>query len=335
MNIAIIGTSEHTGGYVRMMAFKNFLELKNNNVDIYKIPDDFFSKLWYYYQSAYSKLKDYEIRLMNKIADALESKLKKKNYDVVICFETKYSLILTRKMNGLKIFCCEAPVADELYFSSKININRIKNVKQIEINIMKNSDYVIFPWETTENYVRKYVWNGDNLITIKYGCYPKNKTVKYFFPTSIVYLGSIKYYWSNKELLSYLTKISPYKIDVYGINKPESKYNINYKGYAQSLDILYNYQYGLNTISKDILRKKHFSSKLLCYLSYGLPVLYPEWQLFPNELKGCISYNENNFLDKIEKYSDIDEWYKISNDAIEQGRLLDWNITLKPLEKII
>jgi hypothetical protein len=132
-----------------------------------------------------------------------------------------------------------------------------------------------------------------------------------------------------------LSKISPYKIEAYGKYRPEAKYQINYKGFASSLDTLYNYQFGINTISKDNFRKNHFSSRIINYLAYGLPVLYPEWQEFPKKLMGCVPYNEDNFVEIIDAYSTKEEWGKLCSDAKKQGMELDWNITLKPLEKLI
>lgn len=336
MKISIIGISKIGGGYLRSIAYKTFLESKNFNVDLILIPNKHVSKIWFYYQSVLAKVKGKEIKLMNTFANKFEKIIKKNNYDVVIGVGTKLSYVLTKEIDCLKIFSYEAPEADELTFSNKkIEIERIKKLREMEIDIMQNSDVIVFPWKTTENYVKKNTWNGKNFTTIKFGCYPKNKTVTYFFPPSIIYLGTLRPYWTNKKLLSNLTSISPYIIDVYSSYRPERKYKLNYKGFANSLDVFYDYQFGLNTVSKDILRRNHFSSKVLNYLAYGLPVLFPEWMKFPKELKGCIAYNKDNFLEVVKKYSDKNLWEKMSEEAIKQAHELDWNITLKPLEKII
>jgi hypothetical protein len=239
----------------------------------------------------------------------------------------------------LKIFSWEAMGADELYFeqcaSNTVNLERIRCLRKMELEICQASDYVIFPWETTENYVRKHIYDGDNFVTIRYGCNPQSKLVPYSFPPSIVSIGLLKHNWAGKSLLSQLTQNSPYAIDVYGKVKPERKYHLNYKGFAESLDILYNYQFGLNTISKDVFRQNHFSSKPLNYIAYGLPVLSPDWMQLSHQLKGCLPYNEKNFNDVIDKYSEKENWEKISREAFEQAKELDWKITLQPLEKII
>jgi hypothetical protein len=276
---------------------------------------------------------------MKKIADKLESKIRKGKYDVVIGNESLFSYVLTRDLGCLKIFSWEAPIADELYFDPYIkknsDLDRIHRVREMELEICTHSDYVVFPWETTENFVRKNIYDGSNFITIRYGCYPQSKPASYFFPPSIVSLGTLKEYWANKELLSHLTNVSPYIINVYGKFRPERKYKLNYKGFASSLDVLYNYQFGLTTVSKDILRRNHFSSRTLAYLAYGLPVLSPDWMRLSHELKGCLPYNEDNFVDLVDKYSDKDSWEKLSKEAHEQARELDWKITLEPLERII
>jgi hypothetical protein len=266
----------------------------------------------------------------------LEKKIKKGHYDVVISIETPWSYVLTRNLDCLKIFSCESLDTEELYFSKHFgDLERIHNLREMEVEIFQKSDYVIFPWKYTENYVRKYIWNGDNFTTIKYGCYPKEKKASYFFPVSIISLGNVGWYWSNRELLSSLTRISPFIIDVYGNYKPPKKYNINYKGFAKSTDILYNYQFGLNTVSKDIFRCNHYSSKIMTYLAFGLPVLSPDWLKFSHELKGVVHFNEDNFISILEKYSDKEHWEMLSKEAYEQALELDWQKTLAPLEKII
>jgi hypothetical protein len=276
---------------------------------------------------------------MEKIADKLESRIKREKYDAVIGIESLFSYVLTRELGCLKIFSWEAMGAEEIYFEQfvkkSVDLVRIRRLREMELEICRESDYVIFPWETTENFVRKNILDGSNFLTVRYGCYPQSKPVSYFSPPSIVSVGNLKQHWANKELLSHLTSISPYVIDVYGKFKPERKYRLNYKGFAPSLDVLYNYQFGLNTVSKDIFRRNHFSSRPLGYLAYGLPVLSPDWMQFSHQLKGCLVYNEDNFVDTVEKYLEKDCWEKLSEDAFKQARELDWRITLKPLEGII
>ena len=339
MKVAIIATPISGGGNVRARAFKTYLESKNHEVELITINESWFSEIGFFYQRFKAHLTDKEPGLMREIARRIEKKIKKANYQAVIGIESLFSYVLTKNLDCLKIFSWEAMGADEVYFATNsartFDFERFRRFREMELEICKNSDYVIFPWETTENYVRKNIYDGSNFLTIRFGCCPQSKTVSHFFPPSIVSVGGLGAYWTNDELLSHLTDISPYVIDVYGNSQPRKKHRLNYKGFAPSLDVLYNYQFGLNTVSKDAFRRNHFSSRILAYLAYGLPVLSPDWMQLSHELKGCLPYNEDNFVDLVDKYSDRNLWEKLSKDAYAQARDLDWNITLKPLEKLI
>jgi hypothetical protein len=335
LKVLLIGTSKFGGGYLRVNAFYKFLKSYGHEVDVVTIPGKDSNRMWYYYYSSlHLTIKDFPY-LVKKIGEKLEKIIKSKNYDVVIAVETLFSYVLTKEINCLKLFSCESLESEERYYNKGSHLEEIHRIRDIEYEIFDNSDYVIFPWDSTEKYVRKYIYNDKKIKTIKYGCYPTDRCPSYFYPVSIISLGSLKFYWSNKSLLSHLTEISPYIIDVYGKYKPENKYNINYKGFAESLDIVYNYQFGLNTISRDTFRKNHFSSRVISYLGYGLPVLYPDWQEFPKELHGCIPYNDDNFVEIIDKNSEKEIWMKKSLDAKNQGRLLSWDTTLLALEELI
>lgn len=336
LKVLIISGSGAGGGNGRSKAYTKFLASKGFTVDTIHFPgDDLSLKVWYYYQSGLSLFIDREKRKMKKIAEKLETRIKERHYDAVIGVETWCSYVLTKKLDCLKIFSCESLMADEYYFSKRYDMETISNLRQMELEILQNADYTVFPWKTTENYVRKYIWNGSNLLTIKYGCYPQNKLAAYFFPLSIISLGSVDSYWGNPRLLSHLNQVSPYVIDFYAKNKPDKEYNLNYKGYASSLDVLRNYQFGLNLISKDAFRRNHHSSRILSYLAYGLPVLSPDWLQFSHDLKGVLPFNEDNFLDIIDNNSDPDKWAKVSKEAYEQAIELDWNKVLLPLQKLI
>lgn len=337
MKVIIVGTSFVGGGSDKVKMLSTFLQSIGHQVEVIGLPGQMIvDKAWYYYQRARARLGGYEERHMKKTANFLEKRVRKMGCDALICVETPLSYVLTRDLGCLKIFSCEALEADELYFSKDFNdLKRFRKFREMELEIIMKSDYVLFPWETTENYVRKHLWQGNNLVTIRHGCTPSKKRASHFFPPSIVSLGNLACYWSNKELLSYLTRLSPYRIDVYGQYKPPRKYAINFKGFAPSMDVLSNYQFGLNTISKDIYRQNHFSSRVLAYLSYGLPVLSPDWMKFSNALKGVLPYNADNFLEVVEEYSDSEKWAKMSNAAYQQALELDWRVVLKPLERII
>jgi hypothetical protein len=338
MKVLIIAHSRIGGGNGRCNAFRNFLVSRGLTVDTVYFPGENISpQLWYYYQHGLSLVMGHEMRNIRKTADRLEKIIKTQKYDAVIGIETPRSYVLTRDLKDcLKVFSCESLMADEFVFSrGSRDIKKVRDLREIELEIFHKADYVVFPWKTTEDYVRKHIWNGNNFVTIKYGCYPKKKIASYFFPYSIISLGNSDAYWSNPELIASLTQASPYAIDVYGKDKPAKKYHLNYKGYASSLDILKNYQFGLNTVSKDAFRRSHHSSRILSYLAYGLPVLSVDWLQFSHELKGVLPFNKENFLEIIDSNSEPEKWEKLSNAAYEQAIELDWNKVLVPLENLL
>jgi hypothetical protein len=335
MKVLIIGTSSTGGGQLRTIAYRNFLQSKNHDVTVIQFPGTTISsKSKDYYLRGRARVWGHEDFYLRKTADYLERRIREGKYDVVIGVETPWSYVLTRELNCLKIFSCETLEADELYFSKDFgDLERVRRFREMELEVLTKSDYVIFPWKTTEQYTREYIWNGDNFVTVKFGCYPQNKTASYFFPVSLVSLGSLRSYWSNKELLSLLTRVSPYTIDVYGKYRPPRKFRLNYKGFAKSTSVLSNYQFGINTTAKHVFRLH--ASRIMNYLAYGLPVFSPDWLQFSHELKGVIPYNEENFVELIEKNSERNRWENLSNEAYEQAHELDWNLVLQPLEKII
>lgn len=336
MNIAIIGKTTMSGGYVRIKEITKFIERLNHQVDMIYFPDNqIYSKMWHLSQRAFSRLYGKEPRLMKTVAKKAKKILEKKKYDVVIGVETRESYVLTENLDAVKIFVCESLESDQMKYSNLYDEKRINDLKDMELEIMQNSDYVVFPWETSEEYTRRTFWNGNNFLTARYGCNPKGMKVKFSNQPKIINLGNLWGYWTNKELLSHLTQISPYDIDVYSRFKPAKKYKINYKGYAKSLDIHQEYQFGLNTVSKDPYKRNWFTARPTEYISYGLPVLSPDWHEYTKDLKGFIMYNEDNFLDLLRYYSIEENWSQKSQEAVEQSYELDWNKTLEPFEKIL
>jgi hypothetical protein len=266
-------------------------------------------------------------------ANILENRIKILKPDVVICESESDSYVLTKDLDCLKILDSPSPWVDELFYSGDISKLAHRHLRKIEIEIYKKSDYVAFHWDNYTNYVKKYVYDSNNFFILNWGCKPKNLKAKFNKKPKIVYLGKLDGYWNDIELLSRLSKL--YDIDVYGAPKPPTNLQINYKGYAPSTDVLANYQFGVITLSKDKLRAHSFSSKQLEYMSYGLPVLTPEWRSDPRLKNYSILYNEENFLQKINEFSSKEKWQKMSNSCYNQSKKWNWDNVLKPLDKII
>ena len=254
-------------------------------------------------------------------------------YNHIICESPIDSLIFLNDLGDTnKIYDCATPIADELYFGNEINTRQYRSFKKLEIKIYKSVDHLSFHWQSYADYVKKYYADINNITVFSFGVDSKKEHAHYSKKPRIVYMGYLGGYWINLELLSALSKL--YDIDVYGGPEPPQALGLNYCGYAKP-DKLLDYQFGLVTLSKDRLRNEGFSAKHLEYLSYGLPVLMPEWRTVSRSIKGTIHYNKGNFLSLIQRYSNKKEWNKLSQQALKQSQQYSWNNTLKPLLKML
>ncbi|MCL5439032.1 MAG: hypothetical protein M1268_03515 [Patescibacteria group bacterium] len=261
--------------------------------------------------------------------------IKREKFDVIICENHLHAFVIKKDLQALTILDLDSPYIDELFYSEKINKGQRMRLNKKFKKIYQNADYVNFQWHRYTDYVKKNIYNGNNIIEINFGCQRRLicKKVKYNTQPRIICLGYLGGKWVNLPLLSKLSKLYP--IDVYGGPVPDKKWGLNYKGYAPSTDVLKNYQFGLITISKDKLRQSSFSSKHLEYLSYGLPVLTPEWRKDHLLENVSIYFNEDNFLNVLKKYSDPDTWQKMSDACFRQAQAWEWKNVLKPLGNIV
>lgn len=282
----------------------------------------------------------YYLTLLNMKAKSLLllKLINSEKYDFVICEDIRDSLFFLKISSYIKILDLPAPLADELYFSNVISKKSLIKYNNLIVKIFNKADYISFHWSNITNYVRNSTYNEKNIFELNWGCNPKEKYDRAIYSNipKIIFLGSLYGEWVNLPLLSKLSKI--YNIDVYGGPPPDKKWGLNYKGYMvpTNTDVLKNYQFGLITISKDKLRRhSSFSAKHLEYLSYGLPVLTPDWRRDPLLEDVSIYYNEDNFLEIIKKYSQKENWQKMSDKCSRKAEEWEWNKVLKPLEDII
>lgn len=340
--VGIICSLDKFANSIRATKIKRFLEKKGYNVKLIntypvdKKSSRLLNTIWIIWKKIPSFLKNYALPLQFKLrANILSKIIKKEKFDIVMCENMLDSYIFIEDLNCLKILDSASPWIDELYYSGQLSDYVYKKLRKLELEIYKKSDYLSFHWNNYTKYVKKNVYNGKNLFILNWGCNPKpkEKLAEFSDKPKIIFLGYLEGYWVNLPLLSKLSKIYP--IDVYGGPKPDKKWDLNYKGYAPSLDILSKYQFGLITITKDKLRKSSFSSKHLDYVSYGLPVLTPDWRKDTLLKKSSIYFNEQNFLKKVKEYSNKIGWQKKSKEAYKQAEKYNWSIVLRPLGKII
>lgn len=293
-----------------------------------------FNTLYAYFPSLKPNTYYYFLKIVMSIGSyALFTLLRKKNYDVILCENALDSKIFLYPLAAKKFYDCPTPFADELYYGGLLTDHQYKKILHEEITIYKTVDYLTFHWKIYTDYTKKYHYDGKNLLYLDSGCSLQKQKAQFAVPPRIIYLGSLNGYWINLDLLSELSKMYPH-IDVYGFPEPDQKYNLNYKGYAEP-EVMKDYQFGLITISKDRLRREGTSAKHVEYLSWGLPVLVPEWRTSVKTMKGTLLYNKKNFLSTIEKYSKKTEWTKLSQEAVKEAKNYSWDKILKPIDIII
>lgn len=339
MKIIIIGVTGFGGSSPLGQALTQLLKARGHNLQVF------------YYNNIPVSFKLYKVLARFGGSSPTESYtrylaelVRKEKPDLLISIEGGDILLEDLPKNMRKAFLPQAPMSSEAYFtwaSSKkpFDIKRFYDLKNKEIAMYEAADMIFYAWKTYEEFVRKYVYDSPKIISHPkygwFGCEPQEKLVQYQYPVSIVFLGNLGYYWMNKELLSHLTGVSPYVLDVWGAPKPDEHYHLRYKGIAPTHDVLYDYQFGLVTVSKDLVRRWGWSSKILTYLSHGLPCLFPEWHRCGHELGGCIPYNEKNFNEVVDGYIDRTVWEEKSKEAIEQARELAWPKILNPMIEIL
>lgn len=266
-------------------------------------------------------------------ASILANELRPDDYDLVVSETPHDAWTLASTTRARTLYDCPTPWADELYDDGRLTEQQHRKLRRLEAELFERVDYLSFHWESYARYaVERYGISGRNLLTLNFGCTPAESRAQFRAPPRVIYFGSLAGKAIDLPLLSRLARRYPH-IDVYGSPAPDPALGLNYRGYAHP-SILEDYQLGLITSSDDELRRYGFSAKHPQYLAYGLPVLVPAWR---DEMKlgGSVPYEEDSFSAAVERLSDRHEWRRVSDEAYEQARRLDWNETLRPLETLL
>jgi hypothetical protein len=271
-----------------------------------------------------------DLRLRSLI---LSRSLDPERFDMIVGEHPYVSEFMTVPAETKVLYDCMTPWADELYYEERLTDDQRQRMRRHEAGILDSVDYVSFSWETYAPYtVRHYGISGRNMLQLNWGCAGMAPRAKFADPPRVVYLGSLSptARFIDLPLLSRLAALYPH-IDVYGGPPPDPSLGLNYRGWAPE-EVLQQYQLGLITCTKDELRSDGFSAKNLAYIAYGLPVLVPSWRRHMELLRGFVPYDEDTFLEAIERLSDPDEWQRVSDEAYQQAQELTWERTLQPLE---
>jgi hypothetical protein len=270
---------------------------------------------------------------MKLSASILAPVLQQGKYDVVLCELEPYALALRAVPGAISILDAASPSVEEMKYAGHLFEWEYKRLRRVMLQLYPSLDYLNFHWYTYAEYVKDYLYNGDNFITVNWGCEPKQSRANFAERPRILFRGNLSGYWTNFPLLSALSK--QYPIDVYGTPAPHPKWGLHYKGPSASADVCAQYQFGLITITKDRLRRRGFSSKHTQYLSYGLPVLTPAWRKDPLLATVSIEYTEDNFLEKLTAYSKRAQWQRLADRSYELAQRWEWDRTLQPFASIV
>lgn len=264
----------------------------------------------------------------------LRRELAPEDYDLVIC-ATPYDAGVLKTVNSAKtLYDCPSPWADEVYCENRLTDRQHRRFRRWETRFLEDAEHLSFGWESYGRYAREhYGISGRNFLQLNWGCTPSPQRARFTDPPRVAYLGSLSSRFINLPLLAELSHRYPH-IDVYGGPPPDPALGLNYRGYA-SPEVLSDYQFGLITCTRDLLRREGFSAKHLHYLAYGLPVLVPDWRRHLDLLRGSVPYTEDTFASVIEGLSHPERWRRASDEAYEQARRLDWNRTLEPLRRLL
>lgn len=276
------------------------------------------------------------VRQASVYGQITHSRLKLIGADLVIC-ESNFDIgyVNHGRVATVQVLDLPCPLAEELYYGNQISKSAYEKYKQYEVEAYGNADALSFHWHTYAKFVKKTKYDGGNIIDMGYGTTQKEKTAQFAAAPRVIFLGYLKGYWVNTPLLEKLCEAYP-GIDVYGGPKPPEGSNINYKGYAPTLDVMADYQFGLITISDDILRQNSFSSKHLEYISYGLPVFTPVWRQDEKLDAGSIYYSDTeDFIEKLHDASAESRWAVLNEAALATAHDVSWERALTPLGDLL
>lgn len=271
-------------------------------------------------------------RMIKLRGEILADRLGPKSFDILICENHFDEAVVSSRVARTQILDLSVPFAEELFYGSDLTRRSYKSFNEYEIELYAQADYISFHWHTYTEFVKKNKYGGDNFLEIGYSTPVQERRAHYAIKPRIAFLGYLGGYWVNLPLLEQLSALYP--IDVYGGPSPAG-YKINYKGYAPSIDVLADYQFGLITITDDPLRQSSFSSKQLDYYAFGLPVLTPDWRTDTILDEAAINFNLDNFLALIEEYSDHRKWQQMSDAAISLTKRLTWQRAFRALEDLL
>jgi hypothetical protein len=250
--------------------------------------------------------------------------------------------VLTRISGTFRVVDVANLLFLEAYYTWGPNLDEVEETYDKEMAVMRAADAILSPYDLLSQCMVEAVGAGADLagrlVTVPLGCDPAARHARFASSPRIVYAGSY-HYIQDPYLLASLTRLSPFPIACYGPTNPNRRFlpaRLDYRGYAQSVDFLADYQFGLITLSRDRLREFSPATKLPYYLAHGLPVLFPAWMREGHGYSDCaIPYDESSFAAQVRAASEPSRWRALSEAALRRAARLTWAEALRPLAELL
>jgi hypothetical protein len=251
--------------------------------------------------------------------------------------------VLTRLTGCVRILDMHNICFLEAYYNFGSKMDEVEQTFEKEIQLLRGLDAILIPHAILRDYFLTHLAPqlpgvAERTHTVRLGCEPASRLAAFSPQPRGVYAGSY-YPIQDPYLLAYLSKISPYPVDCYGPHDPNRTFfptPLRFKGFAPSVDFLADYQFGLITVSRDVLRQHSPSTKFANYFAHGLPVLFPEWMKEGFEYPDCaIPYNEGNLPEVAVRMADEPTWTRMSRAAQARAAGLASPVVLRPLADLL
>jgi len=255
--------------------------------------------------------------------------IQKAHPQLIICQNPQYIICLLNKK--IKTIYDAPSLFSELLQYNGFDNKTIRAFTKIEDRVLLDSSAVTFQWPIFHFQAKLLNKKITNEFSATYGCSKRRVFAAYSSKPKVVYLGNMNAPWINPNLLNTIVESTKYQVDLYGYEPPEKSALLeNFHGYLRNLDAITKYQFGIITADRDI---PNFSAKYLLYISYGLPVLCPEWRKDAILKPATIYYNERNFDQVIGQFGKKGNWERKHLAALKLSRQLSWEKTLQPFRK--
>lgn len=235
-----------------------------------------------------------------------------------------------------------------------ISEKHLDYLNEIEKHVFKNSNNLIVVSNPMKEYIIKnYKINKKKIIVISNGADIQKRKAKYTKPLKVIYAG-IFAFWENIDSYVDLAKLNKSEFFIAGSGPLEKyikqrikneKIPIIWKGYLNRKDTLKLFSkmsVGVAPSLNILTRNVACPIKVFDYMSYGLPVITPnygEWaRIIAKNNCGIVTKESDaeEFNEGLKLLEDKKTWEEFSKNCILLiKKKYNWNVLISPLEKIL